>query len=84
MQAINDSVWEGNNETNADLWRSEPSVPGIKSRIQDGRVWQTPRSFTYRHYVREHLDGCLQCPSRIREEGLEVKEYWRQQLSEGE
>ena len=41
MQAINDSVWEGNNETNADLWRSEPSVPGLKSRIQDGRVWQT-------------------------------------------
>ena len=39
--AINDFVWEGKNEFDADLWRTECSVPGIKSRIQDGRVWQT-------------------------------------------
>ncbi len=34
-------VWDGSNEVDSEVWRLEPPVSGVKSRIQDGRVWKS-------------------------------------------
>ncbi len=36
-------LWDSDNEIESEAWRADHTPPGVKQRIQDGRIWKSLR-----------------------------------------